>query len=466
MKTITFILLLFVSTVSVANDTFSYTLEKHQKFEKTFSFAVENATIHLIIVKNKDTKKYDLIPFYMNSQQMVNQFETSSFEDVPDIFAYHTNGDVVSISTFQDKTIAVLDYNLQNGSVLEKTWESKDKPVIKFIDATKTKYLERTDKETLELTTITTSADVQTKKISVSKEFQKAIKEIFKEPVSIVDNQNFVKHGAISEIQGYFNDETIYFTFYDYFQKDTPEILIIDITTGIISQKQILQDVLEKPTDFNAHIVDDMLFASFLTKEDLAFQVYDAKSGSVKQSHTLNGTLSQLRTIKGKRLAYLKKTKKFKFKSTVSVNKTQDNKYAVVVDVVNRDTYHHYDWFWLHTMMFNQQMMLNMGMPGGFGPKDFITEDIINYWASEDSIPLEFVLDANFNLLPDHNGATLKEFVDKEKYAKQLAENKTVFNSSIGFLENEYRYIYTNKDEDVVTIKTRPIKRRVRSNRK
>ena len=462
MKSIVLFFLLLISTSLVANDTFTYALEKHQKFEKTFSFDVENATIHLVIVKNKDTKKYDLIPFYMDGQQKVEQFKTSSFDDLPEIFSYHQNGDLVTISTIQDKFITVLDYNVKNGSVIEKTWETKEKSQIKFIDDKKTKYIESTDKETLELTTIINTEDVQTKKISVAKEFQKTIKSIFKEPVSVVDNQDFVRHGAISEIQGYFNDDKIYFTLYNYFEKDIPEILTIDIDSGTITQTPILQNVLEKPNDFNAHIVDDKLFASFSTKEDLALQIYDAKTGVEIKSHTLNGALSEIKTIKSKRLAYLNKTKKFKNKTTISVNKTQDNNYAVVIDFVNRDTYHHNDWFWLHNMMFNQQMMLNTGMPGGFGPKDFITEDIINYWAVEDSMPLEFVLDTNFNLLPEHNGITQKDFVDKQKYAKQLAENKAVFNSSIGFLEDEYRYIYTNKDEDVVTIKIRPIKRSTR----
>ncbi len=461
MKQILFLLFLTLSTTTWANDSFSFELDKNQKFEATVSFALENATVHLLFVKNKDTKLYESIPFYMNSDQKIDKMQVASFEELPEIIGFHENGDLFSLLLFADESLHVLDYSKLKGNFNQKSFDSPDKPTVVFQQKNKTRFLTSENKGgTIKITSVFNSAEVSEKIFNVPTDIQKTVKDMLKESVDVIDNNHYVSNGSINTIQGYATGDYMYFTFYNNLKKDNPYVLAINSESGNMTQTQLEMPEIKRLLDFNAHIIDDKIFASFLEKDDFTFQIYNAQTGTTLKSQTLKETLSQLPTIKRKSATYLKEIKKLKHRSTVAVNETVDGKYAVTVDFVNIDTYTYNNWFWMHHFWFmNQMMMFNMGMPG-FGPQEMLPEAFINYWGETKSVPLEFVLDSSLELLPNHDGATKNIEIDREKYGKQLAANKNLHNTSVGFLESEYRYIYTDKKEDVIYIKTKAIKRR------
>ena len=83
----------------------------------------------------------------------------------------------------------------------------------------------------------------------------------------------------------------------------------------------------------------------------------------------------------------------------------------------------------------------------------------------EGSKPLTFVLSKELELLDNASEEAEKEFVDKKKYSEQLQENKNIYHPSLGFLKEEYHYMYSDKKEDVIYIKSKPIVKRASSKR-
>ncbi|QNJ98310.1 hypothetical protein [Constantimarinum furrinae] len=461
MKYITGLVCLLLSINAFATDIFSFELQKHQKLEKTLSVDISSsATLHMVIVKNKDSKMYDLIPFFLDENMAVKQMETASFEEVPDLISYHMNGSIITLVSHQDETLDILDFDIDIGSLRKVSRNNIEKPEAVFIEDSVSVLLSADRKgETLNLVTITSGEQIVDNNIKVSEDLHRKIKKMFKN-VEAVNTNEYVKNGSISASQAYLNQGIIYLI-NDDIESDLLEAITIDPSAADpVTVRDYSTDALDKTKKSNTHVEGNKLFSVLLNKEDVKLSIFDLDSGNVEKSMLLSEELSAEKTINSRKGKFLKEANKFKMKATVSVNRTKNNNFEITLDYVDPAKYkYNNNWFWFHQMMFQQHMMMNT-VPMGFGPNPETYDEIALLASVVGTSDISFVLDSKWNLIPGAVEETKHQYVDKEQYLESLAKNKNVYNQSAGFLQDEYRYIYSDKKGDVIFIKSRPIKRR------
>jgi hypothetical protein len=461
MKYITGIIFLLVSLNVLANDTFSFELQKHQKLEKTFSVDISStATLHMVVVKNKDTKMYDLIPFYLDENMAVKQLDTASFDDMPDLISYHMNGNIVTLISHQDETLDILDFDIVSGLLNKVTHNNIEKPEAVFIEDSVAVLLSADRKgESLNLMTVKSSEQSEDINLKVSEDMNRKIKKLFKN-VEAVNSNEYIKNGSISSSQAYLNDGIIYLI-NDDIESDLLEAITIDPSAADpVTIRDYSEGTLDKTKKSNIHVDGDKLFSVLLNKEDVKLSIFDLDSGKEEKSMLLSEELSTEKGVNSRKGRFLKEANKFKMKATVSVNRTKHNNFEVTLDYVDPAKYNYNNnWIWFHQMMFQQHMMMN-SVPTGFGPNPDLFNDHPMLFSTVGTTEISFVLDSQWNIIPDAVEETIHQYVDKEKYLESLAKNKNVFNQSAGFLKDEYRYMYSDKKGDIIYIKSRPIKRR------
>jgi len=463
MKNIIFLLILSFSTLATASDTFTYILKENQKYENSFSVNIANeATLHLVVVKNKETRMYDLLSFFMDAAGTIKELATTSFNDEPEPLSYHKTGNTITLLGFQDKTLSILDYNLENGEILKMEMEVDKKPESVFVQENAvTIIISDKNGENIEIVTIENTQAINKKSIVVPKDYQNEIDNIFNGSPDIVDTNEFVKNGSISENQAYFSDGK-FIVVNNEKQDENMNVLIIDPNaTNPIAKKNFTSSKLDKVKDSNNQVIDGKLFGMFLGKKDFSLSIFDLVSGAEEKNFLMSEDIAKMPKMRNTE-TYIEEATRSKMRPTVSVNKTKKGNYAVVLDYVNKDTYRFYnDGMFMHMLMMQAMMHQNMIMsrPSGFGPNP-IEYEMDDLFFAEKSIPLYFTLDKDLNLLDENDDKTVHQYVDKEKYINILKANKNQVNPTVGFLENEYRYMYTDKKEEKIFIQKREIKRR------
>jgi len=462
------VLLLFTAfCVQMNANDFKLTLEKHQKLESTVSFNIENKfTVHVLIIKNKNTKKYDLIPFFMDESRNIERLETASFRKTPKLLSHHLNGNTLTLIGYQGDSLEIMDYSLENGSLSQKSWVDYEKPANIFRETNKTLFLapnKRKDK--FNVASIENTNSSKELEFAIPDDFKKLIRTILREGIEVVSDEGFIQNSSIAKIQAYYAEGNFYLVEDVEFQNDLSIITIRTDNSRPVSKTEITTDGIEELNDNNSFIKDEKLFALLLGKDDFELRIYDLVSGEQKKKFSLKQDLVALKSIKSKINTYLKESNRFKNKPTITVNETVDGNFKIYIDYVNKNTYRNYDNMWfLHHLMWQQQMM--MMNAGGFGPNPALFDELALNFSITESQPLTFILNRNLEIVNDGNSTTKYQFIDKEKYMDTLSENKAIFNESAGFLENVYRYMYTDKKETTVYIKYKPIMRRTAIERK
>lgn len=461
MKNILLAFLLLAFTTSFAAEVFNYKLKGNQKYENSYSvnFADE-ATLHLVVVRNKDTKNYDVLPFYMNKSGEVNQMASASFEDKPEIISSHKAGTTVTLVMYHRKNLTVADFDLNSASVVKETIQLREKPE-NIITKTNQSIIVIPDLngKTLEFLLVKNSQKMNKKTAEIPEDFQKDIKKIFTNNPDIINTEEFVQNGSIGTNQVYYENGN-FIIINDEKADGVLKAFMVNPEGNEPMRKSVFTTTtnLDKIKDGNSYLKDNKLFGMFLGKEDFGISIFDVNTGVEEKSILLSEDISQIESADNTQ-AYMKGATKSKMKPTISVNITKNSNYKVTVDYVDSSTYTYYNWMWMHQMMMQQQQMMmqqNMMRPGGFGPNPANFEmDVL--FKENNSVSLNFTLDKDLTILRDNNDETKYQFVDKEELLKQLKENKEIKNISAGFLENEYRYLYTDKKEETIFIANKEI---------
>lgn len=461
MKFIPYLLFLVLGMQLHATEIFSYQLEENQKFESTISFDINyDATAHVLIVKNKDTKQYDMIPFYMDANQKISKLKTASFEEAPELLSHHLNGSILTLIGYQNKALEILDYDLTAGTYIRKSWEDYDKPINIFKEQNMTLFLNPDKrKDEFIVTTISNTDRSEVREYAIPEAYKKSIRTMTKEGIEVVGDQGFIQHSSIAKVQAYFAKGNFYLVEDVEFQNDLSILTINTAETAAVSKTEITTEGIEELKDNNSYIKDGKLFALLLGKKDFELRIHNLVTGQEERKFSLTKDLASIRGVKSKMATYLKESNRFKNKPTVTVNETVNGNYKVNIDYVDKNTYRYYDTMWfLHHMMWQQQMM--MMNAGGFGPNPENFDSLDAIYNTTSTQPITLFLNKNLEILSDIDEETRYKFIDKEKYLESLSDNKTIFNESAGFLEDEYRYMYTDKKEDRVFISVKSIKRR------
>ena len=118
MKKFLFVLVMYLFTrVCVAGGGFTYSLAENQKPENTYSFNLAGgSSFHIIVAKNRDSRDYDVIPFFADSSGNVIKMTQTSVTDKPNFTAAHIyNGAITAISQGKGELL-VIDYNIMMGA--------------------------------------------------------------------------------------------------------------------------------------------------------------------------------------------------------------------------------------------------------------------------------------------------------------------------------------------------------------
>ncbi|WP_347374844.1 hypothetical protein [Aequorivita sp. Q41] len=457
MKPLLYTLLLLTVSFSYATEIFSYKLKDNEKFisAQAVNFSSEGI-LHTVVVRNRDTKSFDLVSFYKEADRQIKQLATATFEDKPEMVSYHKVNNTVTLLFYHRNVLSITDIDLTSNTVTKKDIPFREKPENIVTLPNKSIVINSdVNGRNISFLTIENSQSFNTKTTNVPIAFQKEIKNSFLGKLEIVNTNEYVKNGAINKTQAYYENGTFMLIKDTKTDEKLEAILITPESSEPVVQRDFTSTVkLAKIKDSNNQVIDQKLYGIYLGKEDFGVSVFDIHTGNEEKKLLLSEDIAQIENaVKIK--TYMKTATKSKMKTTISVNKTKSNNYTVTVSYVEKERYNYYfnDWFWMHhhQQMMLQQQQMTIPRPGGFGPS-FPMYESDAFFFEEKNQSLSFTLDTDLNLLTDNTEPTKYEFIDKKRIIKNLNENKELKNTSVGFLEDEYSFLYTDKKEETLFI--------------
>ncbi len=444
-----------------ANDTYSFKLEEHYKVISTFSFEVNlNATVHLLTVKNRHSKKYEILPFLMDIDQKVERLKSISFKALPEIISYHWSNEVLTLITFHKNDLMIIDFSFNGGENTIRELKNFGQPQYVFTKANLTAFLvpnERRDKITI--TTVYNSNSVESNEIIVSDDLRKNIRRVFRNQIEVINEPRYAKNSSISRIQAYYEDHTFYFVDNLHYKDYLSVITIHQKEKNLITTMTISNSGVQKPVKRNSYIKDGKIFALFLNKSEFEVHIYDLLEAKRLKTLSLQSQLSKNPNIRSRVNLYLKESNKMKNTPTIVINETVSGNYEITVDFVNKNDYRNDDsMWWFHNWWFWQQQYLTPNpIKPKFGPNVDIIDNIPIEFYKNESVPMTFVLNKMLVFQPYLKEKTKYLYIDKEKYAEILKDNERIRHQSAGFLPGKIHYICSNTKEEVIYIVSRSL---------
>lgn len=115
---------------------------------------------------------------------------------------------------------------------------------------------------------------------------------------------------------------------------------------------------------------------------------------------------------------------------------------------------------WQMQMQMQQQMQQQQQMRMMGGPSVANLDFDALYFKKEEDHSFTIVIDKNLNLMQNEKLETKYQNIDKEKYqdeVKELEKHQKIRNTSIGYLTDEYRYMYSDKKKNTLYIQSAPM---------
>lgn len=453
---LTLLLIILSFFFSHANE-ITYKIKKHQKIEGTFSGDInQKQSVQLIILKDKITKTYEIIPFFFDKENKATEFDFIPFKKLPSILSYHLNNNTLTLVTTQkikNKTqLVILDLDINTQMLKSKIIDDFKDSNATFRLESKTIFVHKTV-SSLKITEIINSVNQKNNNILIDSRNFLQFRDLFEEKPDIVNTNEYVKNGSINKSQGYYSGNNLIFT---KINKKNTEVNSINIDLNNYSFKlnKISLNNLEGIKDLNTYLHNDNLYAMLVSKNDAHLKVINIINNEVKFSKSLNSGLKN--NFNNDDLQdFIKKSSRKRNKPTITVNKSIENKLVLNIDYVDTTIYNYnYNW-WFHHWMWQQQMhmqQVRMNVPS-FGPNPaFFNYDLMSIKQETKSLKLVFDLDFNINKLASIK--TIKKNIDKEKHINTLKENTDLKHVTVSFQENTIRSIYYSKKLKHFFIKT------------
>ncbi|TDP60135.1 hypothetical protein [Flavobacterium dankookense] len=460
MKKIIFILLFMSVQLSSAVELFSYKLNENEKLEGNFSLVVnDKETCHFLFIKNTESKKYIVKSCILSSERKIKQLDDLVLEVEPNFYTSHTNGDVLTVSSYDEKKemLTVIDFNMATGKSNFQNLNNF-KPDLYFNQNNRS-ILVNLGKNDVYVQVITNTKSTEKKVFNIPESIIKDYKNIKngRYPIEGINQSEFVKNGSINKSRAYLGADNLYFTT----SKDDSQtgVLKFDLNTDVVKSQSIDYNFNSPYIDRNTFIFDEKLYVSSLSANDVVIKSFNLLNNSENGKLSVMNDLSNIvdNTVVQD---YFSQTKLANLKTTITVNKTIDNLYKIRIDRVNKFAYmYNYNWWWQHQFMRMQMQMMQMNqirslsMPGGFGPSaaDFDDDLIMISSKAKEYNYFEFVVDANF--IPQKNSTSETKYKNFEidELIKEFENNSSIKKFAPAFLKDEMRYIYqNNKTKEII----------------
>lgn len=472
-KKIFAVLFIFLSFSIYAGNPFQIELPENQKLESSFSIDVSNnKSLHLLMVKNKDTKKWNYRVFFVESDLKTRELETVDFNNMPSILTFHGDEKQTTFTLYCEKSreLTFLDINHQTGKQQILVLPNQDKPEIAIHDRQKSVLVNA----------ISGGLNFQIFNIQNSNQFKKSefslsgsalineVSQIFEVDPQAINQNEYVKSGSIAPQKVYLSDNKLYLT-KEYLKQRETRVYMIDLEnpTSLVEVYKPSDDY--RFLDFNSYISDNHLFVvgtaqpnafhSEQNRNDVMISIADLSQKSLLKKFWLSEDVFK-NTADEKYKSFLDQNGENNYKVTITVNKTKNNYLKFRIGRENKFEYnYYYDWWFHHQfIMMNQQMLMNQQMmnsvPRGFGP----CADAYEYYSlkTKELASVEFTLDASMKLINDDSDTAYPK-IDRDKYLEEFKENKKYKKFTACFMANEMRYIYQDNKTKTVYIESKAL---------
>lgn len=475
------IISLFISPLNnlKANDDYTFTPPKNYNVEGTYSSEMEQGnSFHLVIMKVKGEKVYKIQPVHVKSDGTINEFELVTLTYEPQIVSHHEGDALISFINFnQDaKKLTVFDFNTSNLSVnttsrgiglkaLNTVIRLKDKTVILNLD----------DNKTFSTIVIEGKNSLEKKYHTVPKEYEPAFKEIIKDGVEAINQNEFNEKGSIHKNKVFVNDNELSIIINDEKEVSTQifkTLLSENGTLKVINIDPAKESALEKIKEYNTYLHNNQIFSVASNKNLMEVFAFDASNGKLVKKIAVDAILNNSEVLRD----YLKSTSTIRMKSTITVNNTAEGNIVLRLDQADKKTYkYNYNWWWhhnwimQHNMMMHQQWMhqqmqqqiqqMNYNIPNRFGPDVASYENqYLDFEIKKEREAIKIVLDkATLSFIPDANSKTSMNEVDREKHLKPFEKDNNKRNLSATFSKNAMHCIYQDRTSKEIRIQIKTL---------
>ena len=450
--------LLFTNLILANTDPLSIKLKDSQKLVQTFSADwKQEQAIHIAVLKNKNTKTYDLVPFLADKSQGVQELASLSLEDEPRIESLHVSKEFVTLIVNTKEGQEVLDFALDGSNSRKRKLGDEFENFKVKLRAEGVTHMLAYQEDTLHILSIENSNAINVQKRPVLGKTTDVLNELFDDNLQAIETMEFVEKGSISNSKVYLYDQVIYFTKDDPKASSTALVSVnLTDTTPITEVKVFNQEGISKIKDYNSFLNPEELLALSLGKEALQLRVLPIANPKDQSAVYDNAQLSQSK-ITANLDAFLKEASRSRNASTITTNATTDGSILVNLSYVNKKSYQ-YNW-WFHNWMFNQMMwqqqmiqnnvnQMMHSVPTGFGPAPI---EHTLYSISEEQI--QFVITTSGLLENADNAQTNYIQIDKKSYLESLNKVKKHSELSAAFVKDGYSYIYLDKKTDRIELR-------------
>ncbi len=443
-------LLLFLSIhISYANE---IKLGENYKIITTFSGKLgDKESFHIVIAKNRDTKKYEAIPisFFNNT---LKKLESISFNKQPIINSYHSNNNLismaVSLGSVRPIRKSIVDLNIITGAykVTSIPKESVLKASIRNLNKTLliTKHF-----NILKVYKVVNSQDISSASFRREKQNRHFFKGASSSSFAPIDRDEFVANGSTNSFKVYSDDTDMLHITKDDFSNKFTSILSVNMPAKdsvelSVNSKEFSYDKFSTVREASSYFFEDNLYQFICDRKSSFININNLKTGKlisiVLSDEKIHSHADGFEDLSD----FLKYAVKSEYKSTITVNKSSNGDNLIIrCDYVNPITYnYHRDWFWwqFQQPILDHQQMINNSIRS-FGPSN--TYGDICFLEDAKKHYFEIVLDKDFNLVNKGVSVAYKyKEIDKEKHIKDIKEEKAFEHLSSVFLKDLLVYFY------------------------
>lgn len=466
---ISFILILFLNSfyISATNGEVSYKLDSNQKIVGTYSGDInKKISVHLIIYKDRTSKKHGIKPFYIDEKGEILQFDEINFEKQPSIVSYHLNKNnlvlLVKESLKKTERLNILSINIKTKEVNSKAIENFENPNLIFRLKNKTLLITKED-EFLLTKEVENAKNIRDIETPIESKYESSFNDFFDTTLDAINTNEYVKNGSVKDTKAYYSNNTLIFDT----SKNGIRTLILDLSKNTIKFNRVDVNVKDYK-DINSFIHNNKLFVFGNNKKDINIKAFDVTTGNkLFESNLLADLSNQFDNEDINRL--IKKSSRKAFKVTGTVNETVEDNMVINIDYVDTRTYNYnYNWWWNHTwfqqqMMWQQQLqqiqnrMNNTNtMRGSFSGSvtDYITSSVVNRsLLIENKKSIKVVLNKNFEVVKNANAESKFKEIDVDKYIDAIKKNTKLKHVTMSFTDSTSRYIFYSKKTKTFTVK-------------
>lgn len=454
-------------TINATEGETTYKLSDNQKIIGTYSGDINReSSMHLIIYKNKSSKKHGIKPFYITKEGKTIQFDEINFEKQPSIISYHLNGDnlvlLVKESLKKTDRLNILNINVKTNEVNSMAIEDFESPNLIFRLKNKTLLITKED-EFLLTKEIMNAKNIRDIETPIESKYESSFNDFFDTTLDAINTNEYVKNGSVNDTKAYYSNNTLIFDT----SKNGIRTLILDLNKNTIKFNRIDVNIKDYK-DINSFIHDNKLFVFGNNKKDINIKTFDVITGEkLFESNLLEDLSDQFGNEDIK--ALIKKSSRKAFKVTGTVNETVEDNMVINIDYVDTRTYNYnYNWWWNH-IWFQQQMMWQQQlqqiqnrinntntMRGSFSGSvtDYITSSVVNRnLLIENKKSIKIVLNKNFEVVKNASTESKFKEIDVDKYIDAIKKNTKLKHVTMSFTDSTSRYIYYSKKTKTFRIK-------------